>query len=141
MTTDRKPSSVCYCANLRRASRDITEYYNKVLEPSGLKVTQYSLLNHINRLGPLSMQELSRAIRLERTTLVRNLKPLEKLGLIAIEKNRQACLITITEQGLTSLHDAFSLWSKAQQAVRELLPEEEMKIFMGTLQNLESLVP
>ena len=56
---------------MRRASRAITQFYDKFLMPSGLKVTQYSLLNHLKRLGPLTMNELSQAIRLERTTLMR----------------------------------------------------------------------
>jgi DNA-binding MarR family transcriptional regulator len=138
-----QPSNICNCANIRRASRAITQFYNDLLAPSGLKVTQYSLLSHIRRLGPLTMNELSQAIHLERTTLVRNLKPLEKLGFIAIaaEKNAQARQITITEKGLKSLEAAFPHWNKAQQVLQELIPENELQIFMGTLQKIESLVP
>jgi DNA-binding MarR family transcriptional regulator len=138
-----KPLSICSCTNLRRASRAITQFYDELLEPSGLKVTQYSLLNHIRRLGPLTMNELSKAIRLERTTLVRNLKPLENMGLITMiaEKTAQARQVHITEKGLKTLEVAVPFWNQAQQYLKELLTEKELHIFMGTLQKIESLVP
>lgn len=90
-----KAPSVCECINMRRASQALTQFYDKLLKPSGLKVTQYSLLSHLKRLGPLTMNELSQAIRLERTTLVRNLKPLEKMGLVSmtVEESSQARLV------------------------------------------------
>lgn len=75
MKENLKTPGICDCTNMRRASRTLTQFCDKPLEPSSLKVTQYSLLDHLNRLGPLTMNELSQAIRLERTTLVRNLKP------------------------------------------------------------------
>jgi DNA-binding MarR family transcriptional regulator len=138
-----KPPSLCNCTNMRRASRAMTQFYDDLLAPSGLKVTQYSLLNHLKRLGPLTMNELSTAIRLERTTLVRNLKPLEKRGLISIaaEKSSQARRVHITESGLISLAAAVPYWNQAQQNIKELLTEEEHRVFHDTLQKIESIVP
>ena len=138
-----KEPSKCHCTNMRRAARAITRYYDKVLEPSGLKITQYSLLNHLKRLGPLTMNELSKAIRLERTTLVRNLKPLENMGLVSIqgEKASKARQVQLTERGLKQLEMAISHWNQAQQDLKDLFPEEEFKIFVGALQKLESIMP
>ena len=138
-----KQPSVCQCTNMRRASRATTQFYDELLEPSGLKVTQYSLLNHLKRLGPLTMNELSKAIRLERTTLVRNLKLLETMDLVSINADKAAKgrLVHLTEQGLTSLERAVPYWNQAQQYLKELLTEEESRIFMGVLQKLESIVP
>lgn len=138
-----KEPSMCNCTNMRRASRAITQFYDEQLEPSGLKITQYSLLNHLKRLGPLTMNELSHAIRLERTTLVRNLKLLEKRGLVSMntEKNSQARLVHLTEEGLKSLERAIHYWNQAQQLLQGLLSKEEIRIFMGTLQKIESIVP
>ncbi len=143
MKTFPKEPSKCYCTNMRRATRAITRYYDKLLEPSGLKVTQYSLLNHLKRLGPLTMNELSQAIRLERSTLVRNLKPLESMGLVGIlgEKSSKARQVQLTERGLEQLDGANSYWDQAQQNLKELFPEEEFSIFMGALQKLESIMP
>ena len=138
-----KQPSMCQCTNMRRASRATTQFYDELLEPSGLKVTQYSLMNHLKRLGPLTMNELSKAIRLERTTLVRNLKLLETIGLVSInaEKTPKGRLVHLTEKGLKSLERAFPYWNQAQQYLKELLTEEEIRIFMRVLQKLESIVP
>jgi DNA-binding MarR family transcriptional regulator len=145
MNTKRFPKqpSMCHCTNMRRASRAITQFYDDQLAPSGLKITQYSLLNHLKRLGPLTMNELSKAIRLERTTLVRNLKILEKMDLVSMnaEKNSQARLVHLTEKGLQSLEIAVHYWNQAQQQLQELLSEEEIRIFRGTLQKIESIIP
>lgn len=128
---------------MRRSSRAITQFYDELLKPSGLKVTQYSLLNHLRRLGPLTMNELSKAIRLERTTLVRNLQPLENTGLVRIisEETSKARLVYLTEKGLQSLEIAAPYWNQAQQYLKELLTEEEIRIFMEVLQKIESIVP
>ncbi len=138
-----KTPSVCNCTNMRRASRALTQLYDKLLEPSGLKVTQYSLLNHLKRLGPLTMNELSRAIRLERTTLVRKLKPLEKMGLVGMsaEENSQARLVHLTERGQAFLAAAAPYWAQAQQVVEELFTPEELAVFKKALQKVESISP
>ncbi|SFM28901.1 DNA-binding transcriptional regulator, MarR family [Pelosinus propionicus DSM 13327] len=137
-----KTPSVCNCTNMRRASRALTQFYDKSLESSGgLKITQYSLLNHLKRLGPLTMNELSQAIRLERTTLVRNLKPLEKMGLVGMtaEENSHARRVHITESGQAILAAAAPYWAQAQQAVDELFTPEELDVFKKALQKIESL--
>ena len=138
-----KSPGICNCTNMRRASRAITQFYDKFLMPSGLKVTQYSLLNHLKRLGPLTMNELSQAIRLERTTLVRNLKPLEKMGFVSIcaTKVAQTNQVNITESGLQALTKALPYWTQAQAAIDSLFSDEERKIFGGALEKIESIVP
>lgn len=136
-----KPPSPCNCTNMRRASRALTQFYDKLLEPSGLKATQYSLLSHLKRLGPLTMNELSQAIRLERTTLVRNLKLLEKMGLVTLnaEENSQARTVLITERGQALLAVAAPHWAQAQQAVEELITPDELDVFKKVLQKIESI--
>lgn len=138
-----KPPGTCNCTNMRRSSRVMTQFYDQLLEPSGLKVTQYSLLNHLRRLGPLTMGELSKAIRLERTTLVRNLKPLEKMGFVSIiaAKTSQANQVSITVSGLKSLEAAVPYWNQAQEYIKNLFTEEERVIFFGALQKIESILP
>lgn len=138
-----KQPSLCHCTNMRRASRAVTRFYDELLEPSGLKVTQYSLLNHLKRLGPLTMNELSKAMRLERTTLVRNLKPLENMGLVSVvnEKGTKAKEVNLTEKGIKSLEIAAPYWDQAQEDLKKLLTEEEIRIFAGVLNKLESIVP
>lgn len=89
------------------------------------------------------MNELSSTIRLERSTLVRNLKPLENSGLVSTitKKASQAHLVQLTEKGIKSLEIAFPYWTQAQQEMKELLTEEEIHVFSGVLQKLESMIP
>ena len=141
--TFSKQPSLCHCTNIRRASRAVTQFYDNQLEPSGLKITQYSLLNHLRRLGPLTMKELSQAVRLERTTLIRNLKPLENMGLVSVEagKASTARLVRLTDRGLNALESAIPYWKQAQQYLNELLSEEESLVWGRVMQKIESIVP
>lgn len=136
-----KSPSPCSCTNIRRASRALTQLYDKLLEPSGLKVTQYSLLRHLRHIGPVTMNEFSQAIRLERTTLVRNLKLLETAGLILIASTTasQAKQICITATGIRALEIALPYWQQAQHRTKELFTEEEFLVFRNALQKIESL--
>lgn len=138
-----KPPSKCGCTNMRRAARAVTRFYDGILAPSGLKTTQYSLLSHLQRLGPLAMNALAAAIRLERTTLVRNLKPLESMGLVAVAAGRgpKAGSVRLTDKGRQALAQAAPYWSRAQEGLQALLTAEERQVFRTVLQKLESLVP
>jgi DNA-binding MarR family transcriptional regulator len=138
-----KQQSKCYCINMRRASKAITQYYDKLLEPIGLKITQYSLLNNLRRISPATINELSKAVRLERSTLVRNLNRLKEMDLVNIEsdKTTQAHLINLSDKGIRTLDAAIPFWDKAQLDTKEMLTEEEFDIFMVVLQKLESFVP
>lgn len=137
-----KPPSPCSCTNIRRASRALTLLYDKLLAPSGLKVTQYSLLRHLQHLGTVTMNEFSRATRLDRTTLVRNLKPLEQARLIRITPScaSQANQLSITDAGIQALDVALPYWQEAQRSTKELFTEEEFHVFRGALQKIESII-
>ena len=73
----------CVCFKVRKSARAITKLYEKVLRPSGLRATQFSLLMAARVLGPVTVVKLAQAAVMERTTLTRNLQVLEKRGLIA----------------------------------------------------------
>lgn len=138
-----KKSSPCNCLNIRRASQAVTEVYDEFLAPSNLKIGQFSLLKHINQLGPVSVSDLALIIRLDRTTLVRNLKPLEKSGLvedISTEgtRNRQ---LKLTAKGIKAYKYAEELWEKAQSFLEEYLGKDNIDIFTTLLSKIEALVP
>jgi DNA-binding MarR family transcriptional regulator len=139
---DKKPSP-CNCLNIRRASQSITEVYDEFLAPSNLKISQFSLLKHINQLGPVSVSDLAVIIRLDRTTLVRNLKPLEKSGFvedISTEgtRNRQ---LRLTDKGIETYKHGEELWKKAQSFLEEYLGKDNIDIFTTLLSKIEALVP
>lgn len=138
-----KESSVCNCLNIRRASQSVTEVYDEYLAPSNLKVGQFSLLRHINQAGPINVSDLAVIMRLDRTTLVRNLKPLEKSGLIEDisaegSRNRQ---LKLTQAGIKSYEYAEELWGKAQSFFEEYLGKNNLDTFTELLSKIEALVP
>lgn len=118
-----QPSSLCACINLRRASRAITEFYDWALAPSGLKVTQYALLRAVFRAGAVTLTDLAERVALDRTTLSRNLAPLQRRGLVRMSPgaDRRVRQAGLTPAGERAMERALPLWQKAQAQVRERL--------------------
>ncbi|EGW39622.1 MarR family winged helix-turn-helix transcriptional regulator [Desulfosporosinus sp. OT] len=137
-----KSSSPCHCLNIRRASRAVTQFYEKVLEPSGLKVTQYSLLRNLEWLESVNMSVLAKTMRIDRTTLNRNMKPLINAGLIAVNpgEDSRSKQVMLTEVGKTVLFNALELWSEAQASLEEYLGVEELESLEKSLSKLEALI-
>lgn len=138
-----RKSSVCNCLNLRRASLAITEIYDHYLAPSQLSVSQLSILKHIFAMEPVNVSELATEIRLDRTTLVRNLKPLEQQGLIhdiaqSGTRNRQLCL---TAAGRERIEQANAYWELAQKRIEAQLGLEDTKTLQALLLKIEVLAP
>src|SRR5712671_3343872 len=79
-------AEVCHCFSVRSAARHVTRFYDQLLEPTGLRITQYSILAMLKRLGPLTINALAKVLLTDRTTLGRNILPLERDGLIRIEQ-------------------------------------------------------
>jgi DNA-binding MarR family transcriptional regulator len=115
-------STACTCAAIRQASRHVTQLYDECLEPYGLTVTQFSILSRLNRSGPKSINALAREMLTDRTTLARNLRPLEREGLLKLEANesdaRSRSLI-ITAEGVKRVKAARAGWQKAQTRFEE----------------------
>jgi len=74
----------CNCLAIRQASRHVTQFYDQLLAPSGLRTTQFAILSRLQRGGPMTINELAAALVMDRTTLGRNILPLEREGLIEI---------------------------------------------------------
>jgi DNA-binding MarR family transcriptional regulator len=112
----------CACSAARRASRAITQHYDAQLRSSGLRVTQFTLLATLAQTGPMPMTRLAAFLGLERTTLTRNLKPLlrDKLVEPRDEKDARVRRMAITPRGETVAREAFPLWKKAQDSVKNL---------------------
>jgi DNA-binding MarR family transcriptional regulator len=134
-------SSVCNCINLRRASQSITEVYDEYLKPSGIKIGQYSILKHIKELQPINVSELAIKLRLDRTTLVRNLKALEEQELIMDiseggARNRMLCL---TDMGKAKLYKGEECWKNAQDFFQEYIGLENLQALTKLLSKIENL--
>lgn len=136
----QKPS-VCVCMNVRRASRAITRIYDQALEPSGLKVTQFSLLANIDAHGPLNISALARLVTLDRTTLVRNLRPLESAGLIvnAPSSDPRERQLSLADKGLLVMGQARPQWKDAQRKMRQTVGMENLQVLDHLTTLLEGL--
>lgn len=129
----------CACYHVRRAARAITRLYDDAMRPSGLRVTQYSVLMAARLRGPVTLSKLAELTVTERTTLTRNLTILEKKGYLHIEAgaDRRERQVSITERGLEVLAVAIPLWKKAQERIEGGLGEGRVK---GLLQDLSEIV-
>lgn len=118
----------CACFSLRRASRAITQLYDDFLRPSGLRTTQFSLLNVVQARGPVPINRLADGVIADRTTLTRNLKLLERKGWIrvAVGEDRRSREVSITPKGREAQRRAYPYWVKAQDFVMERLGEKRL---------------
>jgi DNA-binding MarR family transcriptional regulator len=116
-------SSECYCAVLRKAARKVTALYDVALAPTGINVAQYSLLRTIERKAPLSLTELGRLVELDRSTVGRNVRVLERLGLVrlAAGADQRESTVTLAGQGTATLREAAPLWDEAQRRIEATL--------------------
>ena len=131
----------CACANLRKAARLVTQLYDESIRPSGLRGTQFGLLMAVKGLGPVTVTKLAKSTMMDRTTLGRNLKPLEKRRLIRIETGEDHRMreITLTDKGLEALMKALPLWKKAQSHMVEGLGEERLNSLLNDLAAVASV--
>jgi DNA-binding MarR family transcriptional regulator len=111
--------AACACFAARRAARVITQHYDRSLQPSGLRATQFTLLTVLALGGPLPLSRVADRLGMERTTLTRNLKPLLADGLIAVRPggDRRVRTIAITAKGHRAAVVALPHWRRAQRAV------------------------
>ncbi len=129
----------CLCAMIRKVDRIVTRNYEKHLKPCGLKVTQLSMLSKIARNPLVTASELAESLRMDQTTVSRNLLVLEKSGYVRLEEestDHRIKRIQIADCGLAKIEEAKPLWEKAQQEMELILGREnidEMLKIFGTL--------
>jgi DNA-binding MarR family transcriptional regulator len=107
----------CNCLAVRQAARHITQFYDHFLALSGLRTTQFSILAKLRRLGPMTINTLAAEMVMDRTTLGRNILPLERDGLIAVEqgsRDRRRKELRVTEAGEARFRSGMKGWVQAQ---------------------------
>lgn len=109
----------CACFAIRRAARVVTQHYDRALRPSGLRVTQFTMLTMLALSGPTPLKQVADRLAMERTTLTRNLRPLMANGLVTVEPgdDRRVRRIAVTAKGQRAAAAALPLWRSAQRAV------------------------
>jgi DNA-binding MarR family transcriptional regulator len=117
----------CTCLAVRQAARRVTQFYDQHLAPSGIRTTQFSILAKLRRLGETSINELAAEMVMDRTTLGRNVLPLEREGLISIEPgrtDRRSKTVKLTAVGRKRLDEARERWRAAQNGFARAFGEE-----------------
>ncbi len=129
----------CLCAMIRKADRIVTRNYEKHLKSCGLKVTQLSMLAKISRNPSITASELAQSLRMDQTTVSRNLLVLEKSGYVRLEEeatDRRIKRIQIAEAGVSKINEALPLWEKAQQEMEGILGRDNIDEMLKILRTL-----
>ena len=105
------------CLNARKLARTLTNRYDEALKPSGLKMTQFSVLAHVRAFGEIGLSELADAMDLDQTTLSRNVELLRRDGFLAVAKSGHRRLIVLIPACDAFLQRAYPLWEAAQLEV------------------------
>jgi DNA-binding MarR family transcriptional regulator len=123
MIAEREFVEDCACHKVRMAARAVTRAYDEALRPVGLRATQLAVLVAMTKHDAISINSLAEFIGMDRTTLTRNLRPLEKEGLISrgVEGWRRSRALEITKKGRSRLHEALPFWIRAQWALKRKL--------------------
>jgi DNA-binding MarR family transcriptional regulator len=132
----------CHCTTLRYAAQTLTEVYDRVLAPSGLKVTQYMLLESILQdEAEKSITDLAQTLGSDRSTIGRNLRILARDGLISLSRgsDRREHTAHVTQKGREAASLANPLWQKAQTAVADSLGQGQLKMLKTLLSQLEEV--
>ena len=138
----KKPTEIaqeCVAFGVRRVARLVNNYYDQHLAESGLRHTQFTLLNAIRALEPVKVNELAEETQTDRTTLSRNLDVLEKNGLIERSKqsDRRSRMVQVSSRGNRALDAALARWTAAQKALVKELGRSNYRRLMVELDYLE----
>jgi DNA-binding MarR family transcriptional regulator len=130
------PPNLCNGTALRKATRRVSQLYDAILSPCGLRSTQRSILMQIARQKSPTMGDLAAAMVLDRSALAHNLKPLERDGLVAVvadEDDKRSRLVTLTKRGEAKLAESMSLWRDAQARFEKAFGAEKAEALRRTL--------
>jgi DNA-binding MarR family transcriptional regulator len=121
---------------VRSAARHVTQLYDQLLAPIGLHVTQFSILSKLRRIGPMTINALAKEMLMDRTTLGRNILPLERDGLIKIEASaadRRAKELHLTKTGEKRLQAGREAWTRAQRRFEDRFGSKRAADFRAIL--------
>ena len=120
--------SGCSSFKLRQLSRRVSQHFDHIVGVAGLKTTQYSLLSHVMRLGPVRPSDLATEMEMDASTLTRNLQPLVKLGWLEVGPgdDGRSRFVTLTDAGRVKRAEAQREWKRAQLAFNAQMGDERV---------------
>jgi DNA-binding MarR family transcriptional regulator len=131
-------NQTCYCAALRKATRRVTATYDAALAQHGITLAQFSLLRTLGRHGPLSLTELGNRMELDRSTIGRNIRVIEKSGLVqpAPRPDSREAAIELSARGRALLATAEPLWAATQDSLEAKLGASGILTLLDSLGKL-----
>lgn len=134
-------NKVCCCFNMRKGMRAVTQFFDRYLEPTGIRATQFTLLVELSSTHGKTLTDIAEGLVMDRTTLTRNLKPLEKMELITTIQpaDKRAKAYVLTEKGKELLERCMPLWQQAQDNVVNGLGDETYQDLLGKLTRMLSV--
>ena len=129
----------CMCGVIRKTGRLLTKKYDFYLKPSGLKITQFSMLANIKRNPGITVSELAELLVMDQSTVTRNLRVLEKTGYIYIETDTTDHRIKrteITDLGISRMDEARPYWQKAQLEIKRIIGRERIEQLLSSFNKL-----
>lgn len=124
---------------MRAATRRIGSLYDDALAPFGINIAQYSLLRRIQRLQPVSFTQLGHEVDLDRSTVSRNVRVLEKAGLAVTAKgiaDHRESVVSLSGQGEKTLADTLSAWEKCQETMEARLGPDHLKVLREIVRSI-----
>lgn len=132
------------CSNhrVRQLMRGIGQIYDAHLNDTGLRITQYSLLSHVLAASPVRPVDLARLMRMDASTLTRNLKPLIDAGWVSLGQggDQRSRLVHITDAGRAKREEAKQSWKAAQNALNARLGLERVAALHGLIDECLALL-
>ena len=129
----------CYSMMLREAARKVSTLYDEALAPFGINIAQFSLLRRIERLQPVSMTDLARNAQLDRSTIGRNVRVLERIELVQSghgDVDQRETMITLSDQGVEMLNKAGPIWEDCQSEMEARLGPVKITALQDILRSL-----
>ena len=126
----------CLCSTLRRMTRAVTAQYDEALRRSGLRITQFAILRNLQRTGPVAVTRLAAEVAIDRSTMGRNLDPLERRGLVRLAvsgTDQRARIVHLTEAGAAAIAATLPAWQAAQSALATRLPASDLSALAAQL--------
>lgn len=136
-------TQICVCSNLRKKTRVVTQLYDKLLQPTGLKVTQYSMLANIDLQQSVSISRLGEILLLDQTTITRNINLLKQNGYVDLTRDPQDArtkVITLTDKGVEKLNEAAPIWQDIQERIINDIGLEKYNDFYETLKTMQKII-
>lgn len=139
MSDDKPFFSDCNCLAIRQAARHVTQFYDQLFAPTGLRATQFAILSRLRERGAMPINALAAMLVMDRTTLGRNMLPLQRDGLIEVTpgaSDRRRHELRLTPAGRERQRAAYRHWEKAQRRFNDVFGDDRATALRGLLREV-----